>query len=153
MKELSGRAAESAATGKQRTVEFLADVAAYPQWYPDVVRAVDVLERGADGQAERVRATLHAAVGPISRDLDLVLAVSRAADEVKLSRVPNAPSDRERFDVTWHVSPADGGGSRIALALDAALDVPRLVPLGGVGDSLAGGFVAAAVRALDDGAA
>jgi hypothetical protein len=63
-----------------------------------------------------------------------------------LSRIPHEPIDKERFDVTWRV---DGGqATQIRLDLLANLDVPRLVPLGGVGDSMAQGLVSAATRAL-----
>ncbi len=55
--------------------------------------------------------------------------------------------DREQFSVTWHVREAEGG-AEIDLALDANLSVPRLVPLGGIGNGVARGFVDAAARAL-----
>jgi hypothetical protein len=69
-----------------------------------------------------------------------------AGGTVALSRVPHQGSDKERFDVTWKV----GGGqsTRIELQLAANLDVPRLVPLGGVGDSMAADLLSAATRAL-----
>ena len=37
----------------------------------------------------------------------------------------------------------------LALAVQASLSVPRLVPVGGIGDGLAQGFVASATKALD----
>ena len=40
------------------------------------------------------------------------------------------------------------GPTQIRLDLAANLDVPRFVPLGGVGDSMADGFVSAATREL-----
>jgi hypothetical protein len=127
---------------------MLGDIEGYPRWYPDVVRGVEVVDRDGDGLATRARARLHAAAGPLSRDLELLLSVSRRAEEVKLARVPNETTDRERFEVRWTVRPGDGDGCRIEVALAATLDVPRLVPLGGIGDSMASGFVAAAARAL-----
>ncbi len=148
MKELQGRAAAPVAADDGRVLDLLADVEGYPSWYPDVVRTVEVLERDGGGQASRARATLHAAVGPITRDIDLVLAVTRSSDTVRLTRVPHERSDPERFEVTWTLAGA-AGGRELRLVLDANLDVPRLVPLGGVGDSLARGFVTAALRRLD----
>ena len=50
--------------------------------------------------------------------------------------------------MAWTLAAAPGGGTEISLALDATLSVPRLVPLGGIGDSLADGFVSAAAREL-----
>jgi hypothetical protein len=148
MKQLSGSASAPTRAGEHRCVDFLSDVEAYPHWYPEVVRSVEVLERDADGRATRARATLRASVGPINRDLQLTLGVSRGPREVKLVRTSQDSADAERFSVNWQVSGAQSG-ARIDLKLDAALDVPRLVPLGGVGDAMASGFVAAAVRSLD----
>jgi hypothetical protein len=68
------------------------------------------------------------------------------AGTVKLSRVPHHGSDGEKFEVNWRVS--RGSPSQIGLDLAADLDVPRFLPLGGIGDSLAQGFVSAATRAL-----
>lgn len=148
MKELSGTAGAPASAPVDRCVTVLADVENYPLWYPAVVREVHVLERDND-HASRVQATLHVAVGPIARDLSLLLDVVRQGEEVTLTRVSKEPSDPERFVVHWRVEPGDGADARIVLHLDAALDVPRLVPLGGVGDGLAEGFVAAAVKAVE----
>jgi hypothetical protein len=48
--------------------------------------------------------------------------------------------------VTWHVdAPAH---AQIRLDLHANLSVPRFLPLGGIGDAVADGFVNAAARAL-----
>ena len=48
--------------------------------------------------------------------------------------------------MNWRVSGA--GPTQIRLDLAANLDVPRFLPLGDVGDSMAAGFVSAATRAL-----
>jgi hypothetical protein len=150
MKDLHGGASATVNASPQRCIEVLRDIERYPQWYPDVVREVQVLETGTDGQARRAQAILHAAVGPISRDLPLLLNVTVTDTEVKLSRVANEPSDREHFDVTWRAE-GSGESTHLVLALDAALDVPRLVPLGGVGDTLAEGFVTAATKEIQGG--
>lgn len=148
MKDLHGEASRTVAADPQRCLELFADLEGYPRWYPDVVRGVEVADRDSDGRASRARATLHAAVGPINRDLSLLLAVTTGPDTVRLTRVANAGSDRERFEVTWRTV-AQGSETRIALALDASLDLPRLLPTGGLADSMAAGFVAAAARELD----
>jgi hypothetical protein len=65
---------------------------------------------------------------------------------VKLTRLADDPSPQQ-FDVTWQLG--DGGHTRIELYLHAKLRVPRFMPLGGIGNSMAEGFVAAASRELD----
>jgi hypothetical protein len=65
---------------------------------------------------------------------------------IKLSRIPHEPSDGERFEVTWRVE--GGHSTRIQLALGANLNVPRIVPLGDVGDAMAADLLSAATRAL-----
>ena len=147
MKDLHGESSRPVAADPERCLELLADVEGYPRWYPDVVRRIEVVQRDGD-RASRVRATLHAAIGPINRDLSLLLAVTRSADTVKLTRVANAGSDRERFEVTWRAAAASQS-TRLALSLDASLDLPRLLPTGGLADSMAAGFVNAAARELE----
>jgi hypothetical protein len=147
MKELSGAATELVPTEIEACLALLEAVDEYPAWYPEVVRAVDVLERGPDGRPTTARAQLHVARGPIVKDFDLTLAVTiDRPHTVKLTRVPHQPTDQERFGVTWRLEGANG--TRIRLELDANLDVPRFLPLGGIGDSIAQGFVAAAAREL-----
>lgn len=147
MKDLHGESARTVAAAPDACLDLLADLESYPHWYPDVVRKIDVVARD-NGRASRARATLHAAVGPINRDLQLLLEVTRTADSVRLTRVSNERSDRERFEVTWRAKAA-GQGTRLALSLDASLDLPRLLPTGGLADSMAAGFVGAAARKLD----
>lgn len=128
-------------------LELFEAVESYPAWYPEVVKEVSVLERDAHGRARRVDTTLHVSRGPLVRDFDLVMAITvRAPGTVRLVRVRNEPSDPERFEVIWRVK--RDGHTRIDLQLDANLAVPRMVPLGGIGDAMAEGFIAAAVKAL-----
>lgn len=149
MKHLEASASTTVAAPLERAYELLADVERYPTWYPEVVRTVDVVERSAPvGAVRRARTRLHASLGPIERDFDLLLRVETAGpDLVRLARVPHEPDDPERFEVTWRLG-AQAALIRIDLALVADLDVPRLVPVGGLGDSIARGFVEAAARAL-----
>lgn len=149
MKDLRGEAVRTVQAVAQRCLDLLADLEGYPLWYPDVVRHVEVLERDEQGHAARARATLHAAIGPINRDLQLLLAVTRGADTVRLARVTHGGSDRERFEVRWRAAPHLSDQTRLELALEASLDLPRLLPTGGLADSLAAGFVAAAARELE----
>ncbi len=115
----------------------------YPAWYPEVVRAVDVLERDARGLPSRAQTKLHVSAGPMTKDFDLLMAVTvEPPATVKLTKV----GGNAKFDVIWRLT--DGENTRIELQLDANLDVPRFVPLGDVGNSVAQGFVSAASAEL-----
>jgi Polyketide cyclase / dehydrase and lipid transport len=147
VKELTGSASGTTAASPAEAIALLEAVDRYPSWHPQVVKEAEVLERDAQGHPTKARCKLHVERGRLTRDFNLVMAVTRdPAGTVRLSRIPHEPTDPERFDVNWRV---DGGPStRIRLDLAANLNVPRLVPLGGVGDSLAEGLVSAATRAL-----
>jgi ribosome-associated toxin RatA of RatAB toxin-antitoxin module len=120
----------------------------YPSWYPDVVREVDVVDRGADGRVTRARTTLHVSRGPLGKDFHLLMAVvAEPRQTVTLIRLSHGGSDREELELRWRLHEEDGG-TRIRIELAAKLSVPRLMPLGGIGDELAAGFVAAAANAL-----
>jgi len=148
VKQLTGVAAQVVTVPIDDCFGLLEAVDRYPAWHPDVVREVDVLERRPDGRPTRARTTLHVARGPLVRDFHLVMAVAaEPPGSVALTRLGHGPSDREQFDVRWRLS-SENAGTRIHLAIGASLSVPRLLPLGGIGDDLARGFVAAAANAL-----
>jgi ribosome-associated toxin RatA of RatAB toxin-antitoxin module len=143
MKQLTGSAQLDVEASIEACFALLSDVEGYPGWHPDVVREVEVLSHDADGRPERVQATLHVARGPLARDLDLTLAVERQPPgAINLIRLPNEPTDPEEFQVRWRLAPS-GPNTRVHLELNANLAVPRIVPLTGVGDGLATGFLAA----------
>jgi ribosome-associated toxin RatA of RatAB toxin-antitoxin module len=147
MKDLHGTASASVAAPIEECFALVEAVDRYPSWYPDVVREAEILGRNGDGHPTRTRATLHASVGPFVKDFHLLLAVTvEQFSTVKLTRIPHDSSDPQRFEVIWRLQP--GGETRVHLTLDANLSVPRLVPVGGIGDSVAAGFVAAAANAL-----
>jgi ribosome-associated toxin RatA of RatAB toxin-antitoxin module len=147
MKDLHGTARTPVPASPERCIALFEAVEAYPSWYPDVVQEATVLEREDDGRPRRVQATLHVARGPITKDFHLVLAVvSDRRSEVKLTRVKQPGSGSEGFEATWHVT--NPGGTEIGLNLVASLDVPRFLPVGGIGDAMAEGFVAAAAGQL-----
>jgi ribosome-associated toxin RatA of RatAB toxin-antitoxin module len=150
VKELTGNATAAVAAPPEEVLALLAAVDRYPTWHPEVVQTVEVLERDAGGQPTRVRTKLHLAQGPLSKDFDLEMAVAvQPPSTVQLTRVPNEPGDEERFEVTWYVdAPAH---AQIRLELRADLAVPRFLPLGGIGDAVANGFVTAAAAELDGG--
>jgi hypothetical protein len=127
---------------------FLAALEAYPSWYPDVVREVSVVEPGDEGFPLRAEAKLHLSYGPVSRDLDLLLALRvRKPRLVQLMHVPRGPASGASFDAIWRLE--DRAGTQLELELDATMPVPRLVPLGGVGDAFATGFMQAAIDRLE----
>jgi hypothetical protein len=150
VKRLQGSASASSAAPIERCIEVLAAVDRYPRWYPDVVRSVTVLERGPDERPARVEAVLHVARGPLVRDLELLLAVSVGElGEVVLRRIPHGPPDAEQFEVAWRLQTGVGDETSVAVALDASLSLPRLVPLGGLADAFAEGFLRAALVAIE----
>jgi hypothetical protein len=147
VKELTGSASVATNASGQECLSLLAAVDRYPEWNPDVVKRVEVVERDPAGQPSRVQCKLHVERGPMTRDFDLLMDVQvDPPGVVKLTRVPNEASDGERFEVNWALS--GSGPTRIGLELLADLDVPRFLPLGGVGDSIAQQFVNAAKSAL-----
>ena len=146
MRELHGTATQLVAASIEECFALLAAVDRYPDWYPETVRDVQVLDRAPGGEPSRVRTTLHVARGPLVKDFDLLMMVNaQAPTTVKLTRVSDARSD-QRFEVAWALR--DGERTQIAVDLYASLSVPRFLPLGGVGDALAEGFVTAAGRAI-----
>lgn len=143
MKELRGSAATLVPAPLAQCLALVEAVDGYPAWYPEVVRAVDVLERDARGLPSRAQTKLHVSAGPMTKDFDLLMAVTvEPPATVKLTKV----GGNAKFDVTWRLT--DGENTRIELQLDANLDVPRFVPLGDVGNSVAQGFVSAASAEL-----
>jgi len=152
MKELRGSAAVAVGASADECFELLVAVEGYPTWYPEVVREVEVVERDPSGGASRARTKLHVSQGPLAKDFDLLMAVSaQRPTRVTLGRIRNDARDAEEFEVSWYVdSPA---GTLIRLELRANLSVPRLLPVGGIGNSIAQGFVAAAARAVAAGRA
>ncbi len=152
MKELHGRASATTAATRERCLALLRAVERYPGWYPDVVRSVEPADDPRRAGETCLSAILHFSYGPIAADLDLLLEVLDApAGGVRLGRVPYSAGDRERFTVDWLLAERPGGAeTNITLELNATLDVPRLlpIPLGTIGNTMATGFLAAAVGTL-----
>jgi hypothetical protein len=145
-RQFHGEAAEVVAAPLEECFALLAAVDRYPGWCPDVVRDVDVLERGPEGHPSRVRMGIHIVRGALVREFNLFLAiVIETPGIVRLTRVTDHPTNQE-FNATWLLSPA--GGTRLALELEATLRVPRFIPADGVADAIAAAFVSAASRVL-----
>ena len=152
MKELSAAARTSVRASPEQCVALFAAVDRYPDWHPDVIPRAEVLDRDAGGLPTRVSATVNLAAGPMSRRFELEMMVAvEPPRQVRLTRVADDDDDAERFDVTWRIEPAEP--TRIELLLAARLDVPRFLPVGAIGESVAQGFVDAARRALEGSSA
>ena len=148
MNHLHGEAQAAVDVPIEECLALLADLEAYPSWYPDVVKEVKVVELGDDGLPRRAETKLHLSYGPVSRDLDLLLAVHvRRPSLVQLKHVSRGPSSGASFDATWRLK--DHAGTQLKLELDAVMPVPALVPLGRVGDAYAAGFMQAAAARLE----
>jgi hypothetical protein len=143
MKELRGAAAANVPAPLSECLALVKAVDGYPVWYPEVVRTVEVLERDARGLPSRAQTKLHLSAGPVTKDFDLLMAVTvERPATVKLAKVGGTA----KFDVVWRLT--EGEDTRIELELDANLDVPRFLPLGDVGNSVAQGFISAASAEL-----
>jgi hypothetical protein len=150
MKHLHGAARAAVGVPIDECFDFLAALEAYPSWYAKVVRKVEIIESDPAGLPLRAETKLHLAYGPVSRDLDLLLAVRvRKPGLVELTHVPRGASSGGSFDATWRLE--RGAGTQLDLQLDATMPVPRLVPVGRVGNAFAAGFMQAAVERLSAG--
>ncbi len=147
MKELKGHAEGTTDATSEQCMSLFEAVDDYPSWHPEVVKSVEVVERDDDGQPTRVRTKLHVERGPLTHDFSLLMDVRiNPSGGVMLRRVPHDGDDGEKFEVIWRLSGA--APTQIRLDLAASLNVPRFLPLGDVGDSMAAGFVNAAKRKL-----
>jgi len=145
-REFHGEAAEVVAAPREVCLALVAAVDRYPDWCPDVIREVDVLDRRDDGQPTSVLVAIHVARGGLVREFNLFLAIFvEPPGCVKLTRVTDHPTNQE-FDATWTLRPA--ARTRVALELDAKLRVPWYIRAGGIGDAIAQAFVSAASRRL-----
>jgi hypothetical protein len=119
----------------------------YPIWYPAGVTAAEVTERDDGGLPTRARVNLHVAQGVLVRDFKLnVAVVTRELESVQMSRIPHGPDDREELSVEWGL--AGGEETQIDVRMSANLSIPRFVPVSGIAESMARGFLDAALAAL-----
>jgi hypothetical protein len=150
MRRLSGHAEATCDSSASSLAQLLLAVDRYPSWHSEVVRKVVARCRDDAGRLETIDVTLRVAIGPVHHDLELTLAISAALpDRITLTRLPNEPGDPETFVAVWRLD--DGRRTTIGLDVEAKLDLPRLVPLAGIGDRLAQGFVDAAVARAGGG--
>jgi ribosome-associated toxin RatA of RatAB toxin-antitoxin module len=145
-REFHGESAQVVAAPQEVCLALVAAVDRYPDWCPDVIREVDVLDRATDGQPSSVRMTMHIARAGLVREFNLFLAVVvEPPGSVRLTRVTDHPTNQQ-FSATWTLRPA--ASTRVALELDAKLRVPWYIRAGGIGDAIAEAFVSAANRRL-----
>ena len=120
----------------------------YPSWCGDFIREVISVECGPDGRPARAHVVVYVAQSPFGKRFEFDATISTEPPRaVKLSRLPDSPSDRDRFLLSWSLS--EGDRTRIGLEFSAVVSfLPSVVPLPGVGDLIAATLVDAAVREL-----
>ncbi len=152
MKEIQGKATTTLLAPIENSFALVYAVEDYPRWNSEVFRAVEVLDRGADGAASKARAKLRVARGRFARDFELIVAVrAEPPKAVYIERIPHGPSDQERLQLTWALQAAqpEDGRTQLALSFATALtSLPSLLPLGGAGDQMARSLVEGVARAL-----
>jgi ribosome-associated toxin RatA of RatAB toxin-antitoxin module len=147
VKELSAAAAADTDATLQRCFELVSAIDRYPSWYPATVTAAEVTKRDDAGLPSRAHVDLHIAHGVLVRDFHLDVEVqTRPLESVAMSRIPRGPEDHERLSVAWTLT--GGERTRIEVRMHANLSIPRFVPVGGVAESFAGGFLEAALGTL-----
>ncbi|MCW2950918.1 MAG: cyclase [Conexibacter sp.] len=107
-----------------RCIEVLADIESYPDW-SSLVGGIEVLERGADGQPQKILMRTEL----LGLSLTMTCLLELGDDRAALRRLPHdGAGDEERFDAAWTVRPS-GAGSTVALHVAAALDAPSAIGL------------------------
>lgn len=151
LKELSASASDIAPATIERCFALVADVERYPEWYPTGVKRVEVLERGEDQRPNLVAAVLAVGDGPLHMDFNLEMAVATTdPSSVDLSRVKKDAADGELMVVSWSLAAA-AAGTELAVGLRAALNLPPFLPVGAIAQSVANGFLGAALAQLREG--
>jgi hypothetical protein len=151
MKAIRGFASALVRTPTRECFSLLAAVDRYREWNRELVRELDVLDRGPDQLPSRVRAVIAIRRSPLIQSIELTASVR--ADPPKaiyMTRIPNEPSDREELDLVWRLRPDDSAsGTWIELEFAAVASfIPGLMPLGGVGNRIAERLVGSATEAL-----
>ena len=148
MKDLAASASGRTAASIEACYALLSDFESYPDWFPEGVRSIEVLERDPAGWPSRLRTTLHTSSGPVQRDFDMQMTVRlRPPEEVELTRAPNENGDREDMVVSWRLT--SGPQTLVAVNLRARLDLPGFLPVGGLAQGMADRFLQAALRRLN----
>ena len=149
MKELTTSATGFSDKPIERCYAQLLDVERYPQWYPDGVKRVEVLERDAEGVPTEVEAVLAAVAGPLRKQFDVRLAVEPERPTlIALARVADDRGDHEVLTITWLLRDLGERGTEVNIELGARLDVPPFLPIDPVAREVANGFLQAALQSF-----
>jgi len=149
MKELTAEASGTSPKPIEHCYFHLLNVERYPEWYPDGVKSVTVLERGADGVPLKVDAVLAAVAGPLRKQFDVRLAVEPERPTlIALARVADDRGDHELLTITWLLRDLGAHGTEVNIELGARLDVPLFLPIDPVAREVANGFLQAALASL-----
>jgi ribosome-associated toxin RatA of RatAB toxin-antitoxin module len=149
MRELTSSATAVAHQPIERCFTHLADIERYPDWYPQTVKRLTVVERDGEGRAQKVDAQLAVAAGPISKTFNVRMQLTTLRPSlVSLERVADDRGDHEALTIKWKLAAAGSDETEIQLEMTAYLDVPRFLPIGQITDEVAHGFVGAAVSSL-----
>ncbi len=147
MKDLKATAQGETAAPIETCFERLADVERYPSWHPNGVKLAEPLERGPDGQPTKLKAKL--AIPSLRRDFTLHMAVTLDRPRlVEMRRLPKQADDPELVVIRWLLDERGSDRTHLTVALEATLDLPGFLPVGGIGDGIARGFLDAAVASF-----
>lgn len=148
MRELAGQSNAKVPGTVEQAFALVRRVDVYPSWNSDLFADVRVLERDAEGDPVKAWAKLRVGRGRLGGEIELVVSVTgQAPNAVYIERLPNDPSDRERMELTWRLRQA--GDTEISLDLKASVaSLPSFVPIGRLGDQIAGSLVKSAAAAL-----
>ncbi len=148
MKSIDGHASSTVRATPAQCFPLLAAVDRYPDWNGELIREVTVLQRDEAGRPSTAHLSIHVAQSPFGKNFQLVVAVRTEPERaVRLTRVPDGPSDRDELEIHGRLDP--GAGTQIAVSFHAATAlVPRFIPLFGVGDQIAAHLLEGAVRTL-----
>lgn len=149
MKELTASATGSSDKPIEHCYAHLLDVEHYPQWYPDGVKRVEVLERDGEGVPTKVDAVLAAVAGPLRKEFNVRLAVEPERPTlIALARVADDRGDHEMLTITWLLRDLGEQGTELNIELGARLDVPLFLPIDPVAREVANGFLQAALKSF-----
>jgi ribosome-associated toxin RatA of RatAB toxin-antitoxin module len=145
MKEIRGSASATVRASAQDSYALLAAVDRYAEWNGELVRELEVLQ----AEPLRLRAVICVKRGRLTKTFELRVAThTEPLHVVHITRIPNDPDDPEGLELSWRVAPA-GSGARLELAFSAVASfVPGFLPLGGIGNLIAGTLLEAATDAL-----
>jgi ribosome-associated toxin RatA of RatAB toxin-antitoxin module len=148
MRELSATATGVSTTPIERCYLHLLDVERYPEWYPDGVRSVEVLERGADGVPTRIDAVLAAVAGPLRKEFPVRLALEQQPTRIALARIADERGDHELLTIAWQLRELGQAETEVIVELGARLDVPIFLPIDPIAREVANGFLQAALQSF-----